>query len=54
MDHMNEYDNFMWITPIYDGKDMDLADFLWQIEKVTLLSNSIEYELAMAKSTSTP
>ena len=39
---------------IYDGKNMDLADWLLQIENVALLTNSQEYELAMAKSTSTP
>ena len=40
--------------PIYDGKNMDLADWLLQIEKVVLLTNSHEYELATAKLTSTP
>ena len=33
---------------------MDLADWLLQIEKVALLTNSKEHELATAKSTSTP
>ena len=40
--------------PIYNGKNMDLADWLLQIEKVVLLTHSQEYELATAKSTSTP
>ena len=34
---------------IYNGKNMDLVDWLPQIEKVTLLTNSQEYRLAMAK-----
>ena len=36
---------------IYDGKNMDLVDLLLQIEKVAVLTNSQEYELATAKST---
>ena len=32
---------------------MDIADWLPQIQKVALLTNTQEYELAMAKSTST-
>ena len=40
--------------PIYDGKNMDLADWLLQIEKVASLTQSQEYELATAKSTNTP
>ena len=40
--------------PIYDGKNMDLADWLLQIEKVASLTQSQEYKLATAKSTSTP
>ena len=38
---------------IYDGENMDLADRLLQIENVAVLSNTQEYELATAKSTST-
>ena len=33
---------------------MDLVDWLLQIEKVAFLTNSQEYELAMAKLISTP
>ena len=33
---------------------MELADWLLQIEKVASLTHSQEYELATAKSTSTP
>ena len=40
--------------PIYDYKNMDLADWLLQIEKVASLKHSQEYELATAKSNSTP
>ena len=40
--------------PIYDSKNMDLADWLLQIEKVAPLTHSQEYELATAKSTRTP
>ena len=29
-----EYDKLMWDILIYDGKNMDLADWLLQIEKV--------------------
>ena len=49
-----EYDNLMRDIPIYDGKNMDLADWLFQIEKVVSLTHSQEYQLATAKSTSTP
>ena len=49
-----EYDSLMRDIPIYDGKNMELADWLLQIEKVTLLANSQECELAKAKLTSTP
>ena len=38
----------------YDGKNIELADWLLQIEKLAALTNSQEYELAMARSTSTP
>ena len=50
----HEYDNLMWDIPIHDGKNMDLVDWLLQIEKVALLANSQEYKLAIAKSMSTP
>ena len=40
--------------PIYDSKNMHLADWLLLIEKVASLTHSQEYELATAKSTSTP
>ena len=54
MSHRHGYDNSMLVTPIYYGRNMDLADWLLQIEKVALLINSTEYALALAKSTSTP
>ena len=38
---------------IYDGKNMDLADWLLQIEKVAVLTDTHEYKLATANSTST-
>ena len=50
----HEYDNHMWDISVYDGKNMDFADWLLQIEKVALLANSKEYKLATAKSTSNP
>ena len=40
MTHRHEYDNLMFSILIYDGKNMDLADWLLQIEKVALLTNS--------------
>ena len=40
--------------PIYDRKNMDMADWLLQIEKIALLAHSQEHKLATAKSTSTP
>ena len=40
--------------PIYDGKNMDLVDWLLQTENVVLLTNSKEFELAIVKPTSTP
>ena len=39
---------------IYNGKTMDLTNWLLQIKKVSVLTNSQEYELATAKSTGTP
>ena len=44
----HEYDNFMTDIPIYDGKNMDLASWMLQIEKVALLIYSQEYKLATA------
>ena len=52
--HRQKYDNLMWDIPIYGGKNMDLDDWLLQIEKVVLLTSSQEYELAMARSSVTP
>ena len=49
-----EYNNLKRDIPIYDCKNMDLANWLLQIEMVASLSQSQEYELATAKSTSTP
>ena len=54
MNHRKKYDSLMWDIPIYDEKNKDLADWLLNIEKVTLLKNNKEYELAMAKSTGSP
>ena len=51
--HRHKYDNLMRDIPIYDGKNMDLADWLLQIKKVASLTHSQEYKLATAKSTST-
>ena len=39
--------------PICDGKNMDLADWLLQIEKIASLTLNQEYELATTNSTST-
>ena len=50
--HRHEYDNLMIDIPIYDWKNLKLADWLLQIEKVALLTHSQEYELATAKGTS--
>ena len=47
------YDNLMSDIPTYDGKSMDLADWLLQIKKVASLTHIQEYKLATAKSTST-
>ena len=35
--HRQEYDNLMRDIPIYDGRNMDLADWQLQIEKVASL-----------------
>ena len=32
MNHRHEYENLMWDLPIYDGKNIDVADWLLQIE----------------------
>ena len=53
MIHRHEYDNFMPDVPTYKSKNMDIADWLIQIEKESLLHNSKEYELATAKYRST-
>ena len=47
------YNNLIRDIPIYDRMNMGLADWLLHIEKVAILTNSQEYELAAAKSTST-
>ena len=52
--HRHESDHLMRDIPIYNAKNMDLTDWLLQIEKVALLTHSQEYELATAKSTSSP
>ena len=44
----------MWDMLIYDSKNINLEDCLLQIEKVALFTNRKEYELATAKSTTTP
>ena len=44
--------NLMRDIKIYDGKSIELLDWLLQIEKVAALTNSQEYKLATAKSTS--
>ena len=49
-----EYNNLMRDIPIYDRKNVELADWLLQIEKVALFTHSQGYEVATAKSTSTP
>ena len=52
--HRHEYDNLMRDIPIYDVINMELADWLLQIEKVALLTHSQEHEITTAKSISTP
>ena len=42
MTHRHEYDKLMRDIPMYDEKNMELADWLLQIEKVALLTNSQE------------
>ena len=54
MNHKHEYDNLGGDVPINDVKNVDIGDWSLQTEKVALLTNSKEYELATAKSTSTP
>ena len=39
---------------VYNGKNMNLADWLLQIKKLVSLTQSQEYELVTAKSTSIP
>ena len=38
--HRHEYGNLMRDIPIYDRKNMELADWLLQIEKVVSLTHS--------------
>ena len=49
----HEYDNLMRDISMCDGENMELTDWLFQIEKVAILTNSQEYEFVTAKSTST-
>ena len=42
--HRHEYDNIIWDTPIYASKNMDLANWLLQIDKMALLRYSKGYE----------
>ena len=48
-----EYDNLMRDITIYDWKNMELADWLLQIEKVATLTSIQENKLATAKCIST-
>ena len=54
MKRTHEYDNLIRDIPIYGHKNMDLPDWLLQIEKVASLTHSWEHELATAKSARTP
>ena len=54
MTRQHEYENVMRDINICDGKNIDLADWLLQIEKVAALTNIQEHELVTAKSTETP
>ena len=45
-------DNLMRDISINDGRNMDLDDWLLQIKRVAVLTNSQEYKLSTAKSTS--
>ena len=46
--HRHEYDNLMRDIPIYNGKNIELAELLLQIIKVVLLTHNQEYKLATA------
>ena len=52
--HRHQYDDLMQDIPIYAGKNMDLANWLLQSEKVGLLPGCQEYKIVMAKVTGTP
>ena len=54
MTRRHEYDNLMKDNPIYDGTNMELADWQLQIEKLASLPHSQAYKLATTKSTITP
>ena len=43
MTHRHEYNSLMRDILIYDGKNMDLADWLLQIKKVALLTHSMNW-----------
>ena len=45
----HECDTLMRDITICDGKNMNLANWLLQIENVAVLTNSQEYELTTAK-----
>ena len=48
----HESENLMRDIPIYDRKNMGLADWLLHIEKVASLTHIQEYKLATTDSTS--
>ena len=54
MTYRHEYDNLMRDISIYDGKNMELADWLLQIKKEASLAHSQEYKIATPKLTSCP
>ena len=53
MTREHKYDNIMRDIGIYNGKYIELTDWLLQVEKVATLTNSQYHELVTAKSTST-
>ena len=49
MTRWQEYDNLMRDITICDEKNRNIADWLLQIDKVAMLINTQEYELAIAR-----
>ena len=54
MSKRHENEQFIRDIQIFDGKNIDLSEWIAQIKKVAHLTGKSEYLLALAKSSNTP